>query len=391
MRIGIDARTILSPEKSDAIGSGHYTYQLVRHILKMDQKNEYVLFVDHRAREKDIRKFQENNVKIVFYPFSRVGKYFPFAYSEIFELTTLKKEKLDLLHATSPNSKIPLGYLRKSVVTFNDMAAFEVSACFSMIQKIISQVTCKYMSRKADKIIVTSFALKNEVIKNLRVSDDKISVVYNGLDKRFFEDPKLKKERVLGRYGVKKKYILFVGGIEPKNNVMRLLKSFAFFKSKCIKKNDHKNSKKFEYQLVLVGKKSCHFKKYVRVARKLGIIKDIVFTDYVMGEELLVLFRNADFFVKPSLCEGFGMTVLESFATKTPAMISDIESLREIAGDGALFVNCRDVAEMSQAMWNFSRDDEIKNDLIEKGFLRAQKFDWEDAARKTIELYESMM
>jgi len=110
MKIGIDARKILSPEKNSDIGVGHYTYQLIRHLLEIDRENEYVLFFDFKVREKDIKKFSQPNVKIKFYPFSDYKKYMPGVYSELLGTATLAKEKLDVVHATSPTSRIPSSY-----------------------------------------------------------------------------------------------------------------------------------------------------------------------------------------------------------------------------------------------------------------------------------------
>ena len=107
MRIGIDARTILNPKKGEAIGSGHYTYQLIKNLLEIDKSNEYVLFFDFRVREKDVRKFSQPNVTIRFYPFSDYRKFLPGAYNEILIAATLSKEKLNVLHTHSPISRIP--------------------------------------------------------------------------------------------------------------------------------------------------------------------------------------------------------------------------------------------------------------------------------------------
>ena len=117
MRIGIDARSILNPEKGEAIGVGHYTYQLIRHLLKNDTENEYVIFFDFRVREKDIKKFTRPNVKIKFYPFSDYKKYLPGAYSEILGMATLQKENLDVLHTMSACDRIPATYSGKTIVT----------------------------------------------------------------------------------------------------------------------------------------------------------------------------------------------------------------------------------------------------------------------------------
>ena len=130
MKIGIDARTILNPDKGDAIGVGHYTYQLIRHLLEIDHENEYVLFFDFRVREKDVKKFARPNVKIKFYPFSDYKKYLPGAYNEILGTATLAREKLDIVHSTSPSSRIPTSYRGKTIVTVHDLASYKVPDIF---------------------------------------------------------------------------------------------------------------------------------------------------------------------------------------------------------------------------------------------------------------------
>ena len=206
MKIGIDARSILNPEKGDAIGIGHYTYQLIRHLLKNDTENEYVIFFDFRVREKDIKKFTRSNVKIKFYPFSDYKKYLPGAYSEILGTATLQKEKLDVLHATSASNRIPTGYNGKTVITFHDMAMFNIPQFLPAVKRVRDKTVAKLMAHKADKIIAVSEALKNDVQKFLGVGEEKISVIYSGLDERFFEQSQTDDGKVLGKYDISKKY-----------------------------------------------------------------------------------------------------------------------------------------------------------------------------------------
>ena len=161
------------------------------------------------------------------------------------------------------------------------------------------------------------------------------------------------------------------------------MQSFAKFKSES-------KEKKFEYQLVLAGKKGWLAKEYHQIVKDLGLSKDVVFTGYVVGEELVPLFKGAEFFVMPSLYEGFGMTVLEAFATKTPAILSNVSSLPEIAGDGAMFVNPLNVDEIAESFVKFSKDESLRKTFAEKGFEIAKKFDWDETARKTLEVYESL-
>jgi len=386
MKIGIDARSILNPEKGDAIGVGHYTYQLIRHLLKNDTENEYVIFFDFRVREKDIKKFTRPNVQIKFYPFSDYKKYLPGAYNEILGTAILQKEKLDVLHAMSASDRIPTGYNGKTVVTFHDMAMFNIPQCLPAVKRVRNKTVAKLMAHKANKIIAVSEALKNDVKKFLGVNDEKISVIYSGLDERFFEQSQMDDGKVLGKYDISKKYILFLGTLEPSKNIVRLLKAFSLFKQK----QKQKNSGRFDYQLVLAGKRGWLSQEYQQIIKDLGLVKDVVFTGYIIGDELVPLFRKAEFFVMPSLYEGFGMTVLEAFATETPAIVSRVASLPELAGDAAHFVNPTSTDELVDAMMLFSEDSSLRDRYRSLGLAQAKKFDWNDTARKTLSAYKEI-
>jgi glycosyltransferase involved in cell wall biosynthesis len=385
MKIGIDARSILNPEKGDAIGVGHYTYQLIRHLLKNDTENEYVIFFDFRVREKDIKKFTRPNVQIKFYPFSDYKKYLPGAYNEILGTAILQKEKLDVLHTTSSHNRIPMRYSGKTVVTFHDMAVFNIPQCLPMVKRTKDKATSYLMANKADKIIAVSESLKIDVKKFLNVDDEKISVIYSGLDERFFEQSDADGKKVLGKYGISKKYILFLGTLEPSKNISRLLEAFSLFKQK----QKQKNSNKFDYQLVLAGKRGWLSQEYQQTIKDLGLAKDVVFTGYIVGDELVPLFHNAEFFVMPSLYEGFGMTVLEAFATQTPAIISRVASLPELVGDAAHYVNPLDIEELAKAMMLFASDENIRGQYRTKGLEQAKKFDWNKTALETLNIYKS--
>lgn len=385
MRIGIDARSILNPEKGDAIGVGHYTYQLIRHLLKIDTENEYVLFFDFRVREKDVKKFALPNVKIKFYPFSDYRKYLPGAYNEILGTATLQREKLDVLHSMSALNRIPTGYNGKTVVTFHDMSMFTIPQYLPAVKRTRNIAITRLMARKADKVIAVSDSIKEDVKKFLNVAEEKTSVIFSGLDHRFFEESEINASKVLGKYDITKKYILFLGTLEPSKNIARLLEAFAKFKS--IQKQ--KNAGKFEYQLVLAGKRGWLSQEYVHMIKDLGLVKDVVFTGYIIGDELVPLFRGAEFFVMPSLYEGFGMTALEAFATQTPAILGAVASLPEIAGEGALLVNPLDMGEIADAIMKFASDKELRESYIAKGLEQARKFDWEKTAKETLEIYKS--
>jgi len=385
MRIGIDARTILNPEKGDAIGVGHYTYQLIRHLLQIDRENEYVLFFDFRVREKDVKKFTRPNVKIKFYPFSDYKKYMPGAYSEILGTATLARENLDVIHATSPMSRIPASYRGKTIVTIHDLAVYKVPDVFPQLMKTKTRAVLNLMAGKADKIIAVSNSTKKDILDIFKCPEDKVKVIYSGYDRRFSDKSTAPREKILEKYGVKDKYILFLGTLEPVKNISRLFEAFKIFRE-----GRKKEQGKCEYKLVMAGKKGWMAKEYKQIAKDLEIGKDIIFTGYVIGDEIVPLFQYADFFVMPSLYEGFGTTVLEAFATGTPAIVSNVSSIPEIAGDAAELVNPLSVQEIANAMLKLAEDENLKNIYREKGLRQVEKFNWEKTARETLEIYKQL-
>jgi glycosyltransferase involved in cell wall biosynthesis len=387
MRIGIDARTILNPEKGEAIGVGHYTYQLLRHLLEIDKENHYVIFFDFHVREKDVKKFTRDNTTVKFYPFSDYKKYLPGAYSEILGTATLQKERLDVLHSTSPLSRIPVSYRGKCVVTFHGMGLYQVPSCYPKIRRARDKAVYNLMAKKADRIIAVSESIKSDLQKFLSVKEEKVRVICSGLDKRFFEESSAEGEKLLTKYGINKKYILFLGTLEPSKNIVRLIESFALFKSEYKKKNNGR----FDWQLVLAGKRGWLSQHYPQIAKDHGVGKDVVFTGYVIGDELVPLFKNSRFFILPTLYEGFGTTVLEAFAAGTPAIISRVSSLPEIAGDAAYFVNPLDIKGIAEAMVKLAADENLRNSYREKGYEQVKKFDWEKTARETLNVYNSLI
>lgn len=187
MKIGIDARSILNPEKGDAIGVGHYTYQLIRHLLQIDKENEYVILFDFHAREKDIKKFKQPNVKIKFYPFSDYKKYLPGAYNEILGTATLAREHLDVVHSTSATNRIPTSYRGKTIITIHDLASYKVPDVFPKIKTARLKAVTKLMVGKANKVIAVSESTKKDICDIFGCEGEKVKVIYSGLDKRFLK------------------------------------------------------------------------------------------------------------------------------------------------------------------------------------------------------------
>lgn len=385
MKIGIDARSILNPEKNPAIGLGHYVYQLTRHLLEIDPENQYVLFFDYKLREKDVKKFSLPNVKIKYFPFSDYKKYLPGAYSEILGLATLGGEEIDVFHIMSPDTRVPLGYRGKVVCTFQDLAVYKYPALFPALKKTKAKYNRQAMAKRANKIIAVSQNTKNDLMKIFKTNEKKIDVIHNGIDKRFFDnfeiDEQDLKRKLRKKFGIKEKYILFIGTLEPIKNVTRLIEAFKLFK---------KQKGREKYQLVLGGKRGWLSRHYQQIVKDLNLEKDVKFLGYVEGDDLRKVFEGSEFFIMPSLYEGFGMTVLEAMACKKPCLVSNIATLKEVAGNGAEYVDPMNTKEIAKKMNEMIVNENKRALLIKNGVLRAQEFSWEKCAKETLEVYKSL-
>ena len=392
MRVGIDARTILNPKIGEAAGIGHYTYQLMRHLLITDKnlengKNEYVFFFDNCLRKKDAKKFQKKNIKVKHFPFSTYRKFLPGVYSETLIGATLAREKLDILH--SAGCDIPRIYRGKLIVTARDIAIYKIPELFPRMQRAKARMAARSLFKKADLIITTSKNSKKDLVDLFKLEPEKISVIYNGIDKRFFEKASQEEiQKVKNKYKIRGKYLLFLSTIKPLNNLTRLITAFSQIKNK-LNKSSNKNPRE-KYSLVLAGKDGWLAKEIHQIAKNLGVEKDVIFIGYVPPKDLNPLFGGAELFVFPPVYEEFGAPILEAMACGVPVIASNVSSIPEITNGAAKLIDPYDVEGMGKAILNLISDKPEQQKLIEKGLVQAKKFTWQKCAEETLDVYKKV-
>ncbi|MFH1838557.1 MAG: glycosyltransferase family 1 protein, partial [Candidatus Kuenenbacteria bacterium] len=382
MRIGIDCRTILNPEKDDLVGITHYTYQLVKHLISLEnkEKNEYVLFFDKEIAGKNITKFSKPWVKIKYFPFMQYKKFLPLAYSHFLISAFLKRENLNIWHSPTPH--LPISYNEPSVVTVHDLTIYKFPKLFPPGQFLNVKVVTPKALKMAKKIIAVSQSIKQDLKKIFKIPEHKIEVIYNGINKELFQElPKSEIEKIKNQYKIKENYILFLGTLEPRKNIEKLIDSYELFQKKSI----------IKYQLVIAGKEGWNAQKIHKKASLSIYKKEIIFTGYVSPENLNALFSEAKVFVFPSLHEGFGMPITEAMAKKIPIITSNVESLPEITAGSAILINPNKKEEISEALGLILNNEELRIKLIEKGFKRAKEFCWEKCAKETLNVYKSLI
>lgn len=386
MKIGIDCRTILHPEKGECDGIGHYTYQLVRHLLKIDKKNIYVLFFDHSISRSKVAKFKQKNVLIKFFPFLQYNNLMPEKYAQLLVSAAISREKLDIFH--SPIPWLPHPYIGKTVITVHDLAICKFFELYSrQRQDILLRKNLPDILEKTKKIIAVSQSTSKDLKQIFNVNRQKIKVIYHGVDERFFKKNTLSKiKQVKNKYKIKSDYLFSLSNFSPRKNITRVVFAYERLRRKIssLKGNDLP-----EYQLVLGGsKRDPNFKKIKQVVELSKYKKDIIIPGYTEASDLNALFEGASLFMFPSLYEGFGFPIIEAMAKGVPVITSNTSSMKEIASQAAVIVDPYNVSEITTAAYNLLTNKKLYDKFKTKGKLLAQEFKWDKCVRETLNFYQ---
>jgi len=351
--------------------------------LEIDKENEYVLYFSHRAREKDFQKFNKPNVTIRRFPFSCYKKFLPLAYSEMLASAFFLRDKLDVLHV--PGGRAPITYKKKLVVTAYNLGVKKFPELFSKRERIIFKIKPAAFKR-ADAVIASSEASKNDLKKNFEISGDKIKVIHNAFDEKFFRDANIDEiQNAKNKYRIDGEYILFMNTIKPLNNLTRFIEAFS--KLRLILKGKKPNS---NYKLVLAGKSGWMSDEIHQIAKDFGLKNEVIFPGYIDPKDLNALFAGADVFVSVPVYEDFGAPVLEAMASGIPVVCSDVSSLPEITSGAAVMVDPYDIEGIKSAILKVLDDDRLRDDLRKRGLEQAKKFHWRKTAEKTLEVFEEV-
>jgi len=291
---------------------------------------------------------------------------------EAYQLLRIVRNQRDVVHLPNQHFARYALFLRNPfVVTVHDL----VRCCFAVaretiMEKLFIRLDIRYIKR-ASHIIAVSRNTRDDLIKYLKIPDDKISVIYNGIDHSIFKPYNIK---VLD-----KPYILYVGSERPRKNLGRLFDAFAKLKPEFP-----------ELKLVKVG--ACgRCEEYRRETMmrldSLGITQDVIFVDYTSDLGLAHYYSSAALLAYPSLYEGFGLPPLEAMACGCPVVTSNTSSLPEVVGEAAILVNPYDTDSLARAMRQVLTDSELRDNMVKKGLEQAKKFSWEETARQTLEVY----
>ncbi|MCH5342481.1 MAG: glycosyltransferase family 4 protein [Acetatifactor sp.] len=353
MRVGIDAHMI-----GDHSGGNESYYSNILYNMTIPDGDEYYLFV---KKGIDMSPY-ERGFKIVEFEEKSAFK------RNFMELPKLcKKYKLDLLHT---QYFIPFNRSCPVICTIHDICFEHYKDIFTKKEYIRQKLLIPYAAKHSTYIFTVSNHAKNDIMEHYHVPEEKVIVTYNAVsdDFRKLSVEELDAKSLRNQFGIKEDYILSVCNLQPRKNLIRLIKAFRKLKE---------NTSCHE-QLVIVGKKAWMFNDILKEA--LSGADDVIFTDYVGRDDLIRLYNDAKIFVYPSFFEGFGIPPLEAMACDTPVAVADATSLPEVVGDAGMYFDPFNVDEMAHSMQKLLRDGEYRDELVKKGADQVKKFSWKESA-----------
>lgn len=375
--IGIDAR-------APSTGIRRYTLEVINGVLKLDSNNKYVIFL----LKDDFKKleFGNPNVKKVLADF----RWYTLK-EQIVMPYLIWKEKIDLMHF--PHFNVPVFCTKKFVVTIHDLIltkfpsvrASTLSPLIYKIKNLAYNFIIKTALKRSKKIIAVSEFTKNDIIDQFGINKEKIIVTHESVSERLKQAENLDDKKVLSRYNIHRParhgqsmaggpFFFYAGNAYPHKNLDGLIRIYPKIKEKFK-----------DLQLVLVGKEDYFYERLKKESPK-----DVIFTGFITDEELAVMYKNALFYIFPSMYEGFGLPPLEAMANGCPVLSSNRSSMPEILGSAALYFDPENDDEIVGQITKIVEDENLRKELIQKGKNQVKKYSWETCARKTLEIYNSI-
>ncbi len=367
MKVGLMARSLRPP----LTGIGRYTLNLARAVSSQLPADSLRLYLTQDAIPLNGLQCERRQAPIPTpHELLRV----------LWEQTAVPIDCRDLDVYHSPSYTLPLVTNCPRIVTIHDLALLNPRFHNTRLHLYLRLQTSLAL-RRADAVITVSRATERELHKRYPRLSPKVHVIYPGLDPLFAARPsQAAVQRFLKERGQDKPYVLFVGALEPRKNIVRLIKAFEL----AVQESN------LPHDLVLCGPLGWRFAPILEALESSPVRDRIKRLGFVEDSALPLWYAGADVFVYPSLLEGFGFPALEAMAMGTPVITSDVSSLPEVVGDAGITVSPRSTKGLAAAIQEVLTDESLASRLREAGPTRAARFDWEEAGRRTIDVYREV-
>jgi glycosyltransferase involved in cell wall biosynthesis len=283
-----------------------------------------------------------------------------------------------LFHATE-HLLLPLRST-PTVLTVHDLIFRHLPEHHKPLNRWYLNLTLPLYCRRAGHIITVSEHSKRDLISAYGIAEGQVTVIYEAADPRFRPQPTRTVVDARARYSLPQRYLLFVGTIEPRKNLSRLLEAFEAVYADGLTGG-----------LVIVGQRGWLYADFFTHLEESSVRDAVILPGYVPDEDLPAVYAGAQAFVLPNIYEGFGLPVLEAMACGTPVAASDASCIPEVGGDAALYFDPMDVEAMVGAMRHLLRDADLQSEMRARGLAQAARFSWEQAAAETQAVYDAVM
>jgi glycosyltransferase involved in cell wall biosynthesis len=357
-------------------GIKEYIYNLVINLVKIDSVNHYIFYVS----VDDInywKKTMPSDINYKIFPFPRNFKIRRSLLQNNFWKKEEKIEKFDLFH--SPFFHLPTTLKCKKVITVHDLRFIHYPHSYPFLRLSYLKYTVKKSIAAADKVISISYSTKNDIINYYGTEEDKIIVVHEAINRNKFSEKRIENynSTILAANQLNsQEYFLSVGHLEPRKNYLKLIKAFL----------ELKQDKMISEKLVIVGKKNYKFKKVISLIKK---TKSVIYLEFVDDLDLLFLYKHAKLFIFPSIYEGFGFPPLEAASFGIPSVVSNVSSMPEVCGDGALYFDPNSIKDIKSKIIMMLDKNMYKN-IQQKAEHNLLRFSWEKNVKETIKIYQNL-
>lgn len=369
MRIGFDAKRLFL----NYTGLGAYSRTLVSNLQKYYPQYEYHLYTPKVIYNKDTEEFFDES-KFIIHKSKSILK----SYWRSFSIKNdLKRDKIDVFHGLS--AELPFGLSNsgiKSVVTIHDLIFKFFPSDYKYLDRLIYDFKSKYACEKADRIISISKITTQDLYKFYKINQDKISVVGLPTNKVFTKHYDVKDWlKVKNKFSLPDKYFLYVGSVIGRKNLKVVIKAISLL------------DKQHRIPLIVVGSGKKYLDETKNLVDEYKLKGDVVFLQNVDNQDLSIIYRNCEFFVFPSLYEGFGLPVLEALQNFKPVIVSKDTTLEEVAGDCGVVLPFDNVEKWSNAIQDMIAKPLNKTDFKNKCNMQLASFDPKVLSSKIMNVY----
>ncbi|MCD6442035.1 glycosyltransferase family 4 protein [bacterium] len=369
MKIAVDCHTL---EVKNWAGKAQFLRSLLQESIKLDKSNKYILYFRNQVLRRPLPlNWQIKNIKL------------PTPLWQIYVSGNLLLNKIDVLFCPSAYLLPAINFLIPSVIMVHDLTTFlsKIKVMHKRGIRLKERLCLRLAISHSRKIVVPSQNTKQDLMQYFKVFSKKIVVIPEAARDIFCAVSNQKKVNIiLDKYNLPEKFILFVGTLEPRKNIVRLIEAYYLVI------NDRLSIINDRPKLVIVGKKGWHYQGIFNKVKELNIEEMVTFLGYVPEDDLPFLYQSAFCFIYPSLYEGFGLPPLEAMACGCPVITSNISSLPEVVGEAAILVNPYKVDEIAFALKRILSDKSLRQELKQKGLIQSQKFSWGKTSQKILNI-----